>query len=239
MRIAPIVKKELSSYFNSPIAYIVLAGYLVFTTVAFFFLNQFFVHDEASLRLYFSTVPTVFIFLIPALTMRSWAEEKKSGTLELLLTLPFKEHEVVIGKFIGASALILVMMVLSLPLPLSLSPLGRFDAGQVMSQYIGTLFLGACGVSLGLLISSISLNQISAYIFCGIALFGLTWVDKLGQIMNLPRWLSSVIGWISFSPHFDSFNKGILDSRDIAFYAVLSALFLFANAQVLVRRKWS
>jgi ABC-2 type transport system permease protein len=135
--------------------------------------------------------------------------------------------------------LILVMMALSLPLPLSLSSLGAFDTGQVMSQYIGILFLGACCVALGLLISSVSVNQISAYLFCGLALFGLTWIDRLGQVMTLPRWLSSVIAWISFSPHFDSFNKGILDTRDIAFYAVLSALFLFANTQVLIRRKWS
>ncbi len=239
MRIGPIIKKELSSYFNSPIAYIVAACYLVFTAAWFFFFKLFFAHDEASLRLYFEAVPTVFVVLIPALTMRSWAEERKSGTMEILLTLPFKEYEAVIGKFLGAAALVVVMLALSLPLPLSLSALGAFDAGQIVSQYIGAVLLGACGVSLGLLISSISLNQISAYIFCGLALFSLTWVDGLGQVMSLPRWLSAVIGWISFTPHFESFNKGILDSRDIAFYVVMCALFLFANTQVLIRRKWS
>ncbi len=120
MRVLPVVRKELSGYFNSPIAYTVVVAFLVFTSVWLFYLQQFFVRGEASLRIFFEVIPTVFIFLVPALTMRSWAEERKSGTLEILLTLPFRETEVVAGKFLGAAALLAVMVVLTLPLPLSL-----------------------------------------------------------------------------------------------------------------------
>jgi ABC-2 type transport system permease protein len=239
MRIAPVVKKELSSYFNSPIAYIVVIAFLVFTSIWIFYLNQFFAHNEASMRLYFGIIPTVFIFLIPALTMRSWAEERKSGTLEILLTLPFREAEVVAGKFLGAVVLLLVMLILTIPLPLSLARLGEFDAGQIFGQYAGVLLVGCCGISMGLLISSLSANQISSYIFCGIALLAFTLAGQINSIMALPGWLAGAVNSLSFGFHFDSFNKGILDSRDISYYLLLIVLFLFLNTQVLIRRKWS
>ncbi len=239
MRISPVVRKELASYFNSPIAYIVVIAYLVFTSVWLFYLNQFFVHNEASLRLYFGIIPTVFVFLIPALTMRSWAEERKSGTLEILLTLPFREGEVVAGKFIGAALLVLIMMALSVPLPLSLAPLGAFDAGQIVGQYIGVFLVGCCGISVGLFISSLSANQVSSYIFCGITLLALTLAGQAGSVANLPGWLAATLSAMAFGPHYESFTKGIIDSRDVSYYVLAAALFLFLNTQVLIRRKWS
>ena len=149
MRVLPIASRELRSSFNSPIAYIVAAAYLVFTSVWLFFLNQFFSHNEASLRIYFSVVPTVFVFLVPALTMRSWAEERRTGTLEVLLTLPFREGELVLGKFLGAFGLLCIVVALSIPLPLTLAPLGIFDWGQVVGEYLGVLFIGAAGLAVG------------------------------------------------------------------------------------------
>jgi ABC-2 type transport system permease protein len=239
VKIRAVVRKELSSYFNSPIAYIVVIGFLVFTSIWLFFLNQFFARNEASLRVYFGIFPMVFIFLVPAITMRSWAEERKSGTLEILLTLPFREAEVVAGKFLGAVILLLVMLALTIPLPLSLARLGAFDAGQIVGQYAGVFLVGCCGISMGLLISSLSANQISSYLFCGIALLSFTLAGQVNSIITLPRWLAGAVNSLSFGFHFDSFNKGILDSRDVSYYLLAIALFLFLNAQVLVRRKWS
>jgi ABC-2 type transport system permease protein len=239
VKISAVARKELASYFNSPIAYIVMIAYLVITTVVLFFLNQFIVRNEASLRSYFGFVPVVFVFLIPALTMRSWAEERKSGTLEILLTLPFREGEVVAGKFLAAAALLGCMTILSIPLPLSLGRLGSFDAGQIFCQYLGTILVGCCGISLGLFISSLSSNQISSYIFCGLALLGFTLAGQMNEVMSLPGWMAAALNSASFSFHFDGFAKGIIDTRDLAYFVILSAVFLFFNTQVLIRRKWS
>ncbi len=239
MKIAPVAKKELASYFNSLIAYIVVVAYLAVTSILFFFLNGFFLKNQATLRDYFGFVPFVFIFLIPAITMRAWAEEKKSGTLEILLTLPFKEGEAVMGKFVAAMALLGCMIVLSLLLPISLGRFGLFDAGQILCQYLGTILLGGCGIALGLLISSLSFNQISAYLFCGLALLAFTLMGEVDSWLSLPAWLAAALNAISFTFHFESFSKGIIDTRDLAYFVILCGVFLFLNAQVLVRRKWS
>jgi ABC-2 type transport system permease protein len=238
MRIAPVAVKELRSYFNSPIAYIVSIAFLVFTAVWFFYLNQFFARNEASLRIWFGVVPTVFIFLVPAITMRSWAEERKSGTLEVLMTLPFREFEVVLGKFAGALCLLAILMVLTLPLPLSLAPLGAFDAGQIAGEYLGVFLIGASGIAVGLLISSISTNQITSFILSGLALLFFTLINQVNAVGELPRWLSSAANWISFGAHYDSFSKGLLDSRDLLYFLLVISLALAWNTWILVRRKW-
>jgi ABC-2 type transport system permease protein len=238
MRIASITRKELVSYFNSPIAYIVVSVFLVASSAWLFLFQQFFARNEATLRAYFASIPAIMIFLVPAITMRSWAEERKSGTLELLLTLPYREVETVFGKFLGAFVLFLLMTVLTIPLPLSLARFGSFDAGQIFGEYLGVILVGSCGISLGLLISSLSANQISSFIFTGLALVILTLASALSGIWTLPGWLNAVVS-ITFGPHYDSFTKGILDSRDIAYYLLAVVLFLFLNTQVLIRRKWS
>jgi ABC-2 type transport system permease protein len=239
VRVSPIAAKEMKAAFNSPIAYIVTVAYLVFTSVWLFFLNQFFARNEASLRIYFSVIPTVFIFLVPALTMRSWAEEKRTGTLEILLTLPFREWEVVLGKFLGCFGLLAVVIALSIPLPLSLSPLGRLDWGQVAGEYLGVLFIGSAGISLGLFVSSLSTNQITAFILSGLALLAFTLVNQLNFLVALPAWLAALVSWISFGAHYDSFRRGVLDSRDVLFFLLAIGAFLSLNVQVLVRRKRS
>jgi len=238
MRIRAVAAKELRSYFNSPIAYIVVIAFLVFTSIWFFYLNRFFALNEASLRVWFGVVPTVFIFLIPAITMRSWAEERKTGTLEVLMTLPFREYEVVLGKFAGALGLLLLLMALTLPLPLSLAPLGRFDAGQIVGEYLGVLLIGASGIAVGLLLSSISTNQITAFILSGLALLFLTLIHQVGAVAPLPRWLSSLTVWISFAAHYDGFRKGLLDSRDLVYFLLVITLSLALNTWILIQRKW-
>lgn len=239
MKVLSIAAKELRSSFNSPIAYLVTVAYLVFTAVWLFYLNQFFSRNEASLRLYFQIVPVVFIFLVPALTMRSWAEERRTGTLEILLTLPYREAEVVIGKFLGSFCLLCMLVVLSVPLPLSLARLGYFDWGQVFGEYIGVLLIGASGLAVGMLVSSLSTNQITAFILGALALLAFTLVNQVNFIVALPGWLAGILNWLSFNFHYDSFRRGVIDTRDLLYFLLAVAAFLYLNVQVLVRRKWS
>jgi ABC-2 type transport system permease protein len=237
MKTLTVARRELQSAFNSPIAYIVAVAYLVFSSVWVFFLNHFFAQNEASLRTYFTIVPVVFVFLVPALTMRSWAEERRMGTLEVLLTLPFREGEMVLGKFVGVFSLLFLVVFLSLPLPVSLARMGSFDWGQIAGQYLGVLLIGAAGVSVGLFVSALSTNQIAAFVLTGIALVSLTLAGQLPGALTLPGWLAAALGYLSFGQHFDSFNRGIIDSRDLLYFLLAIALFLFLNVRVLVGRK--
>jgi ABC-2 type transport system permease protein len=239
MKMSIVARRELASAFNSPVAYIVSVAYLVFTSAWLFFLNQYFAHNEASLRLYFSVIPVIFIFLVPALTMRAWAEERRMGTLEVLMTLPFREGELVIGKFLGTFCLLAIVIALSIPLPLSLSRLGSFDAGQLVGQYIGVLLIGAAGLSVGLFVSSLSTNQITSFILSGLSLLALTLAGQLPGLVSLPNWLGGLLGFLSFGFHFESFSRGIVDSRDVLYFVLIAVLFLYLNTRVLTGRKSS
>ncbi|RKX79979.1 MAG: ABC transporter permease [Spirochaetes bacterium] len=236
--IIPVVKKELRTYFNSPIAYIVALFFLVFTSVWLYFIQQFLVQNTASLRIYFGIIPTVFIIILPAITMRSWAEERKTGTEEILLTLPFKEIEVVAGKFFGSLMLLCIMVVLTIPVPLTLTPLGDFETGEIVGQYLGTLLLGAAGLALGQFVSSLSVNQISSFIFGVVALLVVTLIRQINFFLSLPSWLADFLNYISLDYHFESFKKGLIDTRDILYFLILVVSFLYFNMKVLVLRKW-
>jgi ABC-2 type transport system permease protein len=237
-QILPVIKKELRSYFNSPIAFIVVVFFLAFTAAWLFLVQKFIVMNVASLRSYFGIMPVVFIILIPALTMRSWAEERRAGTEELLLTLPFTEFQVVTGKFLAAAVLMAVMIVLTIPVPLALSPLGTFEFGQIVAEYIGVLLLGFTGIAIGQFISSLSRNQIAAFIFSALVLMVLTLVGTVTRLMSLPDWISSLFNYISLDYHFESFKKGILDTRDLLYFIILTLFFIYLNVKVLKFRKW-
>ena len=238
-RIMPVVKKELKSYFNSPIAFIVVVFFLAFTAAWIFLVQKFIIMNVASFRPYFGIMPIVFIILIPAITMRSWAEERRAGTEELLLTLPFSESEVVQGKFFASVLLLGLMVILTVPVPLSLSPLGYFETGHILTEYIGIFLLGCTGIALGQLISSLSKNQIASFIFSALALMILTLIGTVTRFMELPDWLSSLFNYFSLEYHFESFKKGILDSRDLLFFIILTVFFMYLNVKVIIFRKWN
>lgn len=237
-RIFAVVRRELGSYFNSPVAYIVSVFFLVFTSVWFFYGGQFFAQDTATLRGYFSLWPLVFIILLPALTMRGWAEEYRQGTAELLLTLPFRERELVLGKFAAALALLGMLVILSLPVPLLVAPLGSFEPGQIVTQYVGVLLLGAAGLAAGLFVSALSTNQISAFLFAVVFLLLITLSGQVPALLLLPGWLARVLSWLSFDYHFDSFRKGLFDSRDAVYFLVLIVGFLVFTTRVLLLRRY-
>ena len=236
--ILPLIKKELKSYFNSPIAYILVVTFLVFSSIWIFFVQSFFAGNIASLRNFFSVIPIVFIVVMPALTMRSWAEEKKLGTMEVLMTLPYRESTLVIGKFLAALTLLVIMIALTLPLPLLLSRFGDFDWGEILGQYIGVVLLGAAGISVGLFVSSLVANQISSFLISLFVLLVLTLISQVNRVFAIPPWAAGVVNFVSLGYHFSNFQRGLIDTRDLLYYGIVSALFLYLNTKTLVFRKW-
>ena len=231
-----LARKEIYSWLNSPAIYGVTVFFLVFVSIWFYYLQRFFVMDTATLRPFFAAFPLALIFVAPALTMRAWAEEKKLGSAEILFTMPFTDWDLVLGKFFSAFVLITGMVFLTLPVPLSLLPLGYFDPGVIFAEYTGALLLGASATALGLFLSSVSKNQTAAFVGSVVVLLVVMLVNNFTG--DLPPNLSGLVNYLSLSFHFESFSRGLFDSRDIAFFLITTILFLFLNTQVLVYRRW-
>jgi len=238
-RVLALTRKELYSYLNAPAFYGAAVFFLAFCSVWLFFIQRYFIMNSATLRPYFAAFPIVFILIIPILTMKSWAEERKTGSIELLLTMPFSEWELALGKFFSAFSLLAMMLVLTIPLPLCLAPLGEFDPGVIVCEYIGALLMGASAVALGLLLSSLSKNQAGSFLGSAVAMMAVMLINSFTASMNLPFWMSEFINFISLSFHYESFSKGLLDSRDIIYFLASVYLFLFITTRVILFRRWN
>lgn len=237
MNIIGLYKKEIKSYFNSPIAYLVVLFFVLICNVYFFLFSQFVARNVANLRSYFALMPLIFIILIPSITMRSWAEEKKVGTAELLFTLPLTNWELVLAKFLSSLTLLAIMLGITVFVPITLSILGDFESGQIIGEYFGTLLLGAAGLAIGQFISSITSNQISAYIFSVVAILFITLIGDISFFMNPTAVLSKIFSYLSFSFHFESFRKGLIDTRDMLYFLIIIFYFLYLNVKVINLRK--
>ncbi|MDR2028066.1 MAG: ABC transporter permease subunit [Treponema sp.] len=233
-----LARKELYSYGNSPAFYGIAVFFLLFTSIWLFYFQRYFSQDTATLRPFFAAFPTVFILVVPVITMKSWAEERKLGTVELLLTMPFSEWDLVWGKFISSLGVLSAILVLTIPVPLSLLPLGHFDAGLIAGEYVGAFLLGASATALGLFLSSLSKNQAGAFLGSAVVLLAVMLINQLTMTFELPAWLAEGINFISLSFHFESFSKGLIDTRDLAFFIISTLLFLFLNTRVILFRKW-
>ena len=234
--ILPVFKKEFKSFFISPIAYVFITVYLVVTNFLFF--QGFFIINQAEMRGYFGLLPWVFLFFIPAITMRSWAEEKKAKTLELLLTWPVTDVQVVIGKFFATFAFLAIVILLSITIPITVAIVGRPDLGPIMGGYIGALFMGAAYLAIGLWISSHTENQIIAFILGVVAVFILFIIGNPFVTMAAPSALVPILTYLGIGNHFESIERGVVDSRDIIYYVSVIGFFLFLNVQSLGSRKW-
>jgi ABC-2 type transport system permease protein len=229
---AYIVKRELKSYFLSPIAYIVIALFLIVT--GWFFFSVFFIAGRADLRDFFSMLPIVLAFAIPAITMRSFAEELRSGSFEILLTLPVTQLEILLGKYIAALGFIVIMFIPTLSYAIFISFLGELDWGPVVGGYIGAVLLAGSYCAVGLLASSLTRNQIVAFIIgLGICFF-LTIIDKM--LIFFPAALTDFLQFLGADFHFRNIAKGILDSRDLAYFLSLCFLALYATHFVIKER---
>lgn len=231
-----LFKKELMSYFNSPIAYIFIGVFLVVGNWLFF--KNFFLIGQANLRPYFDLLPWIFLFLSPALTMRLWAEEKKSGTIEFLLTLPVTDWQVVLAKFLGAITFLFVSLILTITLPISVAMLGDIDLGPIMGGYIGALFLGGSYLALGLFISSLTKNQIIAFVLGFVACFVAFIIGADFVLLGAPQFLAPILKFLGLGNHFYNVAKGVIDSKDIIYYSSFIFVFLWLNAKVIETRGW-
>ena len=234
-----LAKKEFFILSNSPVFYGICLFFMLFCSIWFFYLQRFFSMNMATFRPYFAAFPAAFILVIPVITMKSWAEERKLGSIELLLTIPFSEWELVLGKFIAAFGTVVVFLLLSLPVPLSILPLGQFDIGVLVGEYLGALLLGASASALGLLLSSLSKNQAGAFLGSVAVLLFTMLINQLTLSLSLPAVMAEGINFVSLSFHFESFSKGIIDTRDFAYFIITTILFLFLNTQIILFRKWS
>jgi ABC-2 type transport system permease protein len=224
-RVIHIFKKEFGVYFVSPIAYIVISIFLVVT--GWFFFSAFFLFNQANVRGFFALLPITLSFVVPAVTMRLFSEELHVGSYEILLTMPVTFHEVILGKFLASVAFIAAMLVPTIAYPISVSFLGQLDWGPVAGGYIGALLLGAAFSAIGLFASSLTRNQIIAFI-TGVAIcFSLTLIDKM--LFFLPRSLLGFLQYLGADFHFSNISKGILDSRDILYFLSVSFIALYGT----------
>lgn len=231
-----LFKKELMSYFNSPIAYVFIAVFLIVGNWLFF--NSFFLVGQASMRNYFTLLPWLFLFLAPAITMRGWAEEKKSGTIEFLLTLPITDWQAVLAKFFSALFFVAVTLVLTLSLPLTIARLGNLDYGPIIGGYVGAIFLAGAYLSLGLFISSLTKNQIIAFVLGLVACFAFFMVGMDFVLQGAPAFAAPIMKFLGLGSHFYNIARGVLDTKDLVYYLSFIFFFLWLNARVIESRDW-
>ena len=234
--IIAIFKKEFKSYFISPIAYVFITVYLAVSNFLFF--QSFFLINQADMRGYFQLLPWIFLFFVPAITMRSWSEEKKVRTLELLLTWPVSDIQVVAGKFLAAFGFLLVVILFSLTIPITIIFIGKPDIGPMVGGYVGALLMGGAYIAIGMWVSSFTENQIIAFILGVVATFVLFIVGNPFFTMAAPQVFIPVLDYLGLANHFDSIERGVIDSRDIIYYCSVIGFFLFLNVQSLASRKW-
>lgn len=228
-QVANIFKRELKVYFVSPIAYIVISIFLLVT--GWFFFTTFFLYNQATLRNFFALLPITFSFVIPAITMRLFSEELNVGSYEILLTLPVTFPDIVLGKFLAAAVFVGVMLIPTIAYPIAVSFLGQLDWGPVVGGYIGAVLLGASFAAIGLFASSLTRNQIIAFIVGTAICFSLTLIDKM--LFFLPRSLLGVLEYLGADFHFANISKGIIDSRDVVYFLSVIFVGLYATHLVL------
>jgi ABC-2 type transport system permease protein len=237
--IQTVCKRELTGYFASPVAYVfiviflVLIGFFTFSTQ----LGQFFERQEASLSAFFTWHPWIYLFLVPAVGMRLWSEERRQGTLELLFTMPVTPWQTILGKFLASWAFLILALVLTFPIIFTVSYLGSPDIGPIICGYVGSTFLAGGYLAVSSMTSAITRNQVISFILSVVIclfliLAGYPPVTDM-LIQWAPSWLVDTISAFSVMTHFFSFQRGVLDSRDVIFFLSLIGFCLFTTSVIL------
>jgi ABC-2 type transport system permease protein len=239
-QVIPVFKREFLGYFRSPVAYVYLIAFLIISVaLAFSRYGNFFRANSASLDTYFLFYPWLFLFLVPAVGMRLWSEEKRSGTVELLFTLPITTLQAVLGKFAAAWAFLALGVLLSFPMALTVAYLGDPDWGVLLTTYFGAILLAGGYLSVCSLTSALTKNQVISFILsllaCAALIFlGLSgFTESLAAVFPVP--VVDAISNFSFMTHFDAFTRGIIDPKDVVFFFSLMGFALFLNVVVLER----
>ena len=233
-KILTIYKKELKSYFYSPVAYIVIVVFLIIT--GWFFTSSLFVAGVVSMRNVFDIIPFILLFFIPAISMRTFSEEKKAGTIELLLTKPVTDFDIVLGKFFSTLTLAALTFVPTIIYAISLKFLGPLDIGTIIGAYLGLLLMSGIYISIGLFSSSLTENQVVAFIISFLIIFALFMMNKI--LMFIPPFMVPVVEHISTDFHFSSITRGVIDTKDLIYYFSGIYLMLLLTKTSLEGRKW-
>ena len=236
-----IFRREFAGYFATPVAYVFLVVFLALAGALAFYIGNFFERGQDDLEPFFTFHPWLYMFLIPAISMRLWAEERKTGTIELLLTLPISIPEAVLGKFLAAWAFTGVALVLTLPMWITANVLGHPDNGVILAGYIGSLVLAGAFLAIGSCMSALTRNQVIAFVLAAVMCF-LFMLSGTALVLNaasgwLPQVLVDAVASFSFLSHFSSITKGVIDLRDAIFMFSLMALFLYINVLLVDLKK--
>ena len=236
-----IARRELSGYFTTPIAFVFIVIFLFLNGVFTFYLGGFFERAQADLTTFFGFHPWLYLALIPALTMRLWAEERKTGTIELLLTLPVSMLEAVLGKFFATWVFTAIALALTFPTWLTVNYLGEPDNGIILAGYFGSLLMAGAFIAIGSCISALTKNQVIAFVLTAVTclMFLLSGFPLVLDFFSgwAPEILVEVISGFSFLTHFDGMSKGVIDLRDIIYFLSLIIFWLFANAILIEFKK--
>lgn len=234
-RTLTIAKRELLAYFNSPAAYIVICLYLML--MGWFFWQPFFLVNRTSVRGMFDLMSVLLLPTAPALTMGLIAEEKRTGTIELLLTMPVRDMDVIVGKYLGALGLFFVLLCCTLPYPISVGTLGDLDWGPVWGGYFGLFLEGGAMLAIGVLASSWTDNQLIGFFSASATCFMLWIVDRF--LPFLPQSMASILEWLSFDYHFRNLARGVIDTRHVLYFLSVIGLSLALAFRSLESRRWS
>lgn len=232
-----IAARELRAYFATPLAYVFLVIYLALMGVFTFYLGGFYERGQADLSPFFNFHPWLYLFLVPAISMRLWAEERKSGSIELLMTLPITMGEAVLGKFLAAWCFIAVALALTFPIWITVNYLGDPDNGVIATAYVGSLLMAGAFLAIGACISAANRNQVVAFIITVVICFAFL-LSGFPLVLDFfsawaPQAVSDVVAGMSFLTHFNALSRGVLDLRDVVYFLLVMAAWLYANAVVL------
>ena len=232
-----IAKRELGSYFTSPVAYVFLVIFLLLTGFFAFTIGNFFERGEASLASFFVWHPWLYLVLVPAIGMRVWSEERRSGTMELLLTLPVNPWEAILAKFLASWAFLALALALTFPIVITVNLLGDPDNGQILAGYVGSLLLAGAYLAITCMTSAMSRNQVVAFILSEVLCLFLILAGFNPVTDLLTRWASpalvDAVAAFSVVTHYDNFQKGVIDARDLLYFASLLGFALFATSVII------
>ena len=242
MKQLPIIfKREFTSFFATPLAYVFLLIFLVLSSVFTFYMGGFYESGQANLNPFFNFHPWLYLFLVPSLAMRMWAEERKSGTIELLMTLPITRFERVVGKFLAAWVFAVIALLLTFPMVLTVNYLGSPDNGAIVTGYIGSWLLAGAYLSVGACMSALAKNQVIAFIMT-VSLCFLFVVSGFSLVLDVfngwaPQWLLDAVASFSFLTRFQAISKGVIDVRDLLYFLSFIVAWLLATAVVIDLKK--
>lgn len=241
--IRAVTAKELYSYFASPVAYVFIIIFLMLMGFFTFMLGGFFDRSQATLESFFLWHPWLYLFLVPAMSMRLWSEERQTGTIELLFTLPITPLQAIIGKYLSGTIFMAVALLLTFPMVISINILGDPDNGIILTGYIGSLLAASAFLAVGCLTSALTRNQVISFVISIVICLGLIlcgWPPVTDLFVEwAPNWLVDFVAAFSIIPHYDALQRGVVDIRDITYFVSLIAFALFATGVVLRSKRAS